>query len=259
MGGPFLFGAKVKKKSACGNARKAKLFGGAKNAKAFLCQKTKSVSKARKKKAREFKMGEGKKNPLSDALQEEEVTLRGKRSFPLDPIGGAIKNRGKSMSIKENISYFFYFLQRILGIEISRDNIYWENIAEIILIIFVGFLIIPIYFNIVDDMIKSYNVKGIDAFIIVSFKGSFLSSTAYLILLGLFSGIKNLFIKFWKVIFGGLLAGLVITIFMILLENILSSLPNINTFNTPILSIFSLYPIFIAILVRVQINQEIKN
>lgn len=58
VGGPFLFGAKVKKKSACGNARKAKLFGGAKNAKAFLCQKR--IFQSAKEKGPRIQNGRGK-------------------------------------------------------------------------------------------------------------------------------------------------------------------------------------------------------
>lgn len=164
------------------------------------------------------------------------------------------------MSVKETLSLISHLIQNILGIEISLRNLYWENVLEVIGIIFALYFVTPAVFEIIDSLVESYNLTGIEAFTISGFKGSFILSSVYLILLGLFSGIKNIFIKFYKVIFGGVLIGAVITILLIVLKDALFDILNsFNYANTLLISFFSIYPILYAIAVRLQISQEIRR
>jgi hypothetical protein len=151
----------------------------------------------------------------------------------------------------------FAKLQRlVLGVEIKRENFTFKQLPEIIGIVFITLLILLFtpFLEIVDRIIVLANEDGLKQLALTSFKTAFITTPIQLVIISLFSEIKDP-LKKYGLAFASLLSGFLVVFVMLDLLND-PSMENISGFFQLILGSF---PIISAIIVRVCIKRNLRS
>jgi|GEM_PF-4824042 len=159
------------------------------------------------------------------------------------------------MSAKEVLTLTLDLAQSFLGIRVERESFRAANLIDVAIIIFLAAILAQPYFQIVDTLVQTSKVEGLNHWVLSSFKGSFIWMTIHLILLSLFGGINHPLIKFRKVVFGGLVIGLIFTFLLITMAQLLSELGNVSSILT---FFFGIYPLIFVFAIRFALSKELK-
>ncbi len=146
-------------------------------------------------------------------------------------------------------------LQRLVfGVEIKRENFTLKQLPEIIGIIIITLLVVVFtpFLETIDKIIASANEEGLQYLALSSFKMAFITTPLQLVIISLFSKIKDP-LKKCGIAFVALLSGFIVVYAML------------NSLNDPLMENFSgffqiilgLFPIITVIIVRVVIKKKI--
>jgi hypothetical protein len=142
----------------------------------------------------------------------------------------------------------------ILGVVIKRENFTLKQLPEIIGIIIITLLVVVFspFLETIDRIIASANEEGLKHLALSSFKTSFIITPAQLVIISLFSEIKNP-LKKYGIAFGALLSGFIVVYAILILLND-PLMENLSGFFQIILGLF---PIITVIIVRVAVKKKI--
>lgn len=152
--------------------------------------------------------------------------------------------------------FVFNTLQWAVGVRINRQNLNTSNSFDAIMIILATYFIFPFYSGYVDVFSHAVGDNVLAKMAVESFRYSFLVSSAWLILIALFSEVKFEIVKLFLLVIPGLVLGLVLTYLLTLFTGFFQGVAKLDDIT---LFIVIFYPIIFSYFVRFKINQKMKT
>ncbi len=151
--------------------------------------------------------------------------------------------------------YIFNLLQWVVGVRINRRNLNTNNSFDAVMIILATYFLFPIYSGYIDVFAQAIQGNFINNFAVEGFRFSFILSSAWLVMIALFSEVKFPILRFITLVIPGLVLGVVLTYLLGLFVNYVQVLWKIDEIT---LFIMIIYPLVFSYFVRFKINQRMK-
>lgn len=147
-------------------------------------------------------------------------------------------------------------LQWVIGVRISMKNLNTRNFFDAVMIVLATYFLFPIYSSYLDIFAQAVDGNFFNRFAIEGFRFSFIVSSAWLILISLFSEARLSILKFFALMIPGMLLGIALTY---LLGNFVDFLKAIWKIDEITLFVMTVYPILFSYFVRSKIMQFTKH
>ena len=149
----------------------------------------------------------------------------------------------------------FNTLQWVVGVRINKQNLNTRNSFDAIMIVLATYFLFPIYSGYIDVLAQAVQGDLINKLAVEGFRFSFILSSAWLILIALFSEVKFPILRFVTLVVPGLVLGVVLTYLLGLFVSYAQGLWKIDEVT---LLVMVAYPLIFSYFVRFKINQRMK-